>query len=231
MEFGKLFGVGVGPGDFELLTLKAVRILEFADVIAVPFSGNGERTAFNIVKKYIEKKEILECFLPMTRDTKRLEECYDKAAFDIKELLLKGLNVAFITLGDPCIYSTYMKIHRKILNMGFAAEIVPGITSFSAAAAKTGTSLCEGKENLTVLSALSNYTDEIEKISGNLVIMKSGKQIGKIKKLIKDKGLDKNFIMVECCGMENEKIYYNVDDIDENASYFSTIILKESDIL
>ncbi len=229
MEFGKLFGVGVGPGDFELLTLKAVRILNFVDVVAVPSSGNGEKTAFNIVKNHIGDKKILDCFLPMTKDLKRLEECYDKVAVDIKNLLEKGLNVAFITLGDPSIYSTYMRIHRKILKMGFFAEIVPGITSFSAVAAKTGISLCEGKENLVILSASSDYVDKIEKIGGNFVIMKSGKKIGEIKKIIKDKNFLKKFVMVECCGTENEKIYYDVDDIDENASYFSTIILKESD--
>ena len=144
MEKGKLYGVGVGPGDPELLTKKAERVLREADVVAVPDKGAGEKTALNIVADIVGGKELLYCPTPMVRDRAVLDGCYEKIADDICALLDAGKVVAFITLGDPTVYSTYIYVHKKVLARGYAAELVPGVPSFCAVAARLNTSLCEG---------------------------------------------------------------------------------------
>ena len=138
MERGVLYGVGVGPGDPELLTRKAQRILSQADVIAVPDKGAGEQTALKIVGELAEGKPLLRCHTPMVRDRAALDAAYGQIAAGIAALLDEGKTVAYITLGDPSIYSTYLYIHRRVLSMGCTAEIIPGVPSFCAAAARLG---------------------------------------------------------------------------------------------
>ena len=101
---GTLYGVGVGPGDPELLTAKAIRVIRESDVIAVPQSGAGEQTALQIAAQYIGDKPLLHCDMPMTRDKAKRDACHDRAADDICALLDEGKNVAFLTLGDPTVY-------------------------------------------------------------------------------------------------------------------------------
>ena len=136
MNRGKLYGVGVGPGDPELLTLKARRILLEADVVAVPDKGSGEKTALNIVKDVVEGKNLRPCPTPMVRDKALLDGCYEEIAARICALLDEGKNVAFITLGDPTLYSTYIYVHKKVLARGYDAELIPGVPSFCAVAAR-----------------------------------------------------------------------------------------------
>ena len=114
MTRGTLYGLGVGPGDPELLTLKAVRLLREADVVAVPNRGGGEGTALHIVKDYVQDKPLLLCATPMVRDRQILDSAHDRIAGDICALLEEGKRVVFITLGDPTVYSTYLYIHRRV---------------------------------------------------------------------------------------------------------------------
>ena len=151
MEKGILYGVGVGPGDPELLTLKAQRILREADVIAVPDKGTGEKTALAIIGPLTEGKPLLYCAAPMTRDPARLEAAYEENAHQIAALLNEGKTVAFITLGDPSIYSTYLYTHRRVQAMGCEAKLIPGVPSFCAVAAALGIGLCEGGERLMIV--------------------------------------------------------------------------------
>ena len=155
MTKGKLTGVGVGPGDPELLTLKAVRKIRESDVVVLPvsdrglevpvFSGENEReedglnnyrnkcVAYQIVKKAVPQvKEKLKMYLPvpMIKERDRLEKIHDMDASVVCELLEEGKNLVFLTIGDPSIYSTYMYLHKRILKMGYEAEMVPGIPSF-----------------------------------------------------------------------------------------------------
>ena len=113
MNRGKLYGVGVGPGDPELLTRKAERIIRASAVLAVPDKGAGEKTALNIIGPLAHGKERLDCSTPMVRDQAVLDGAYDAAADAICEKLDQGKDVAFITLGDPTVYSTYIYIHRR----------------------------------------------------------------------------------------------------------------------
>lgn len=222
---GILYGVGVGPGDKKLLTLQAVETLKNADLIAVPDTG-GEKTALKIIEEYIAEKELIYCSLPMTRDAELLRQSHEKCADDICALLDRGLNIAFITLGDPTVYSTYMYIHRIVAEKGYQTEIVNGIPSFCAAAGKLGISLCDGKEALHIIPASYEGTDELLRLNGNKVLMKSGKSIFKIKEKLNQHSLLANAKMVECCYMENERIYDSLRDMNEESSYFSVIIVK-----
>jgi precorrin-2/cobalt-factor-2 C20-methyltransferase len=222
---GILYGVGVGPGDKKLLTILAVETLKKADIIAVPDTG-GEKTALNIVLEYITGKKIMHCSMPMTRDTAILKKSHETCAEQICAELEKGLGIAFITLGDPTIYSTYMYVHRLVVEKGYCAEIINGIPSFCAAAAKLDISLCDGKETLHIIPASYEGVDDLLSLNGNKVLMKSGKSILNIKEKLEEQNLLGNSKMVECCFMENEKIYHSLSDFDGDSSYFSIIIVK-----
>jgi precorrin-2/cobalt-factor-2 C20-methyltransferase len=223
---GKFYGVGVGPGDPMLITYKAVETIKNSDIIAVPNSGAGENIALKIAKEHIKGKKIIECDMPMTREEKKLEEYHNKATDLISKLLDNGKIVSFLTLGDPSIYSSVMYVHKRLTKKGYDTALIPGVTSFCAAAASLNTSLCEKDELLHIIPASYKDTDKALSLYGNKVLMKSGKSIMDIKEKLNS--INKNAMMVECASMENEKVYYNINDIDENASYFSLIVVKEN---
>lgn len=222
---GILYGVGVGPGDKKLLTLLAVETMKKADMIVVPDTG-GEKTALNIVSEYIADKRVMYCSMPMTRDSSVLRKSHENCAELICAELEKGLNLAFITLGDPTIYSTYMYVHCLVLEKGYCAEIINGIPSFCAAAARLNISLCDGKDALHIIPASYEGVEELLILKGNKVLMKSGKSILNIKKMLEKHDLLDQSSMVECCFMENEKIYMKLSDLQEESSYFSIIVVK-----
>ena len=227
MEKGSLYGVGVGPGDKELITVKAVNVLKMADIIALPNAKSGNNKAYDIIKEHIKDKEIIYIDMPMVKDKQELGKSHKTGAEIIRKYLDMGKNVAFATLGDVSIYSTYMYIHRIITSYGYNTIIIPGVTSFSASAARLNISLCDGDTPLVIIPA--NYKDNKELLSLNAakVIMKSGSKIGQVKKEIEELGLTANTYMVENCGMEQEKVYYDFSQVKEKTSYFSLIIVKE----
>ena len=217
MKKGKLYGVGVGPGDKELITLKAVRILKQCDVAAVPVTAGGEKTAYSIAEEFIKDKEILRCTIEMTRDKKSIMQSY---------LISLGKSVAFITLGDPTIYSTYMQIDALIRDKGYETEIVSGVTSFCAAAAKLKISLCERDDALVIIPAFSKDLKNCLDLKAGLVLMKASGHVDDVAKLLKKENRLNDAKMIECCGMKNEKIYEDIGQAKDNLSYFSTIIIK-----
>ena len=155
---GKLYGVGVGPGDPELLTLKALRLVKEAEVIALPGEIPEDTVAFKIVEgAYPElgKKELLAVPFPMSKDPKVLKSYHDAGAEKVKAVLDQGKDVVFLTLGDPTVYSTYIYIQRIVKKCGYDAEIINGVPSFCAVAAKLGDSLADRSEQLHIIP--SNY--------------------------------------------------------------------------
>ena len=229
MTRGKLYGVGVGPGDPELLTLKAVRILKEADVIAVPDKGSGERTALGIVQAYVAGKEQLICVTPMVRDQAVLDAAHDRIAGDICALLEKGKNVAFITLGDPTVYATSMYSHRRVLARGYEAVLVPGVPSFCAVAARLNTSLCEQSQRLLIVPASHKDVEDCLDVDANLVFMKAGREIGALKEKLSDHGLLESASLVANCGMEGEQVWERFADMPENTGYFSVVLVKKGE--
>ena len=226
MEKGKLYGVGVGPGDPELITRKAERILREADVVAVPDKGAGEKTALRIVEDLVAGKELLFCPTPMVRDRAVLGACYEKIAGDLCALLDQGRTVAFITLGDPTVYSTYIYVHKKVAERGYEAELIPGVPSFCAVAARLGTSLCEGAERLLIVPASHDPSDSLD-VKANKVFMKAGKGLGELKDLLDRRGLLDRASMVANCGMEGERVFPRLSDVGEGSGYFSIVLVKE----
>ena len=229
MEKGKLYGVGVGPGDPELVTRKAERILRQADVVAVPDKGAGEKTALRIVEDLVEGKELLYCPTPMIRDREKLDACYEQIAGDICALLDKGRTVAFITLGDPTVYSTYLYLHRKVTARGYEAEIIPGVPSFCAVAARLGAALCEKSERLLIVPASHKDVDDCLDVDANLVFMKAGREIGALKEKLAEKGLLERASMVANCGMEGEAVYPRFAELTDGSGYFSVVLVKKGE--
>ncbi|MDU7026251.1 precorrin-2 C(20)-methyltransferase [Robinsoniella peoriensis] len=225
---GKLFGLGIGPGDPELLTLKAVRIIQESDVIAVPGKVKEESVAYQITKqavKELDEKEIIAVHMPMTKDHEKLEASHNEGADQVEKYLKEGKNVAFLTLGDPTVYSTYLYIHKRIQDRGYEVEIVSGITSFCAVAARLNMGLVEKAEPLHVIPASYQIEDALQ-LPGTKVLMKAGKKMARVKEELRNR--NESAVMIENCGMENEKIYRSVEEIPEDAGYYSLIIVKEN---
>ena len=227
---GKLFGLGVGPGDPELLTVKALRLIKESDVIAVPGNDIQKSVAYQIVKgvyEELDEKNLIPIAMPMTKDKAVLEANHEKAANDIEAYLKEGKQVAFLTLGDPTVYSTYLYVHKRILSRGYEVEIVSGITSFCAVAARLNMGLVEMAEPLHVIPATyrAEEMDEILKMPGTKVLMKTGSKM-QVKESIVNSG--QQAVMIENCGMPDEKIYLSAEDIPEKAGYYSLIIVKEN---
>ena len=148
------YGVGVGPGDPELLTIKAVRIINECEVLAVPGKTKEDSVAYGIALSAIpqvQQKETICIHMPMTKDEKKLRESHENGAAQIIRLMEQGRSVAFLTLGDPTIYSTYLYLQKLVQEAGFETEIISGIASFLAAGAALNTGLVEKKQQLHVI--------------------------------------------------------------------------------
>lgn len=225
----KLFGIGVGPGDWELMTLKAVRLIRECDVVLLPKSGQAVNVAYTIAKgavPEIDEKEIIELDMPMIHGKEKWAESHDLAAKQVTDLLDEGKNVVFLTLGDPTIYSTYAYVHNRVRKT-HETEIIPGIPSFCAVAARLNDSLTEAEEQLHILPGSYTGVEDSLDLKGTRVLMKSGKSIGKIKEHIKKINRPCTVKMIERCGMEGERIFNSIDDIDEEAGYLSVMIISD----
>ena len=230
---GKLYGVGVGPGDPELLTLKALRLIRENPVIAVPGEDIRASVAYQIVKgayEALDEKTLLPVAMPMTKDPAVLEANHEKAAGDVEAYLRQGKNVVFLTLGDPTVYSTYLYVHKRILARGYEAEIVSGITSFCAVAARLNMGLVERDEPLHVIPATyqADGMDQVLKLPGTKVLMKTGKKMAQVRESIQKSG--QQAVMIENCGMPGERIFEGAENIPEKSGYYSLIIVKGEQI-
>ena len=228
---GKLYGVGVGPGDPELLTLKALRLIKENEVIAVPGKDIQASVAYQIVKgayEELDKKTLIPVAMPMTKDPQVLKENHDKGADQVESYLKEGKNVVFLTLGDTTVYSTYLYVHKRILDRGYEAEIVSGITSFCAVAARLNMGLVEADQPLHVIPATykAEEMEDILRLPGTKVLMKTGKKMKQVIESIEKSG--QKAVMIENCGMPSEKIYWSAEEIPEEAGYYSLIIVKEN---
>ena len=221
------YGVGVGPGDPELLTLKAVRIIEECDVLAVPGRTKEDSVAYGIALAAVSgiaQKETICIHMPMTKDEKKLKESHENGAAQIIRLLEQGRSVAFLTLGDPTIYSTYLYLQKLVQEAGFETEIISGIASFLAAGAALNTGLVEKEQQLHIIPSSYETRDALD-LPGTKVLMKAGKKMPLVKEAVAR--MDADVYMVENCGMTGERICRGADEIPEDAGYYSLIILKE----
>lgn len=226
---GTLYGVGIGPGDPELMTLKAVRILQECDLIAAPQTGKDRQVALQIATQILPEladKEQLALPFPMTKNQEELDRNRDRIAGMIAAHLIAGKTVAFLTLGDPSVYATYWYIHRRIVEQNLPAEMIPGVPSFCAAAAKLNTALAEASQPIHILPASYPETREALALPGTKVLMKMGSQLPAVVELLREMGCDKQAALVQNCGLENERICTDMENITDT-SYFSIIVVKE----
>ncbi|MGL5433850.1 MAG: precorrin-2 C(20)-methyltransferase [Lachnospiraceae bacterium] len=224
---GTLYGIGVGPGDPELLTLKAVRIIRSCDVILVPGEDYQKSVAYQIAVRAVPEIEQKICqgvWIPMTRDKRKLSDSHRQAAALVTGLLEQGKQVGFLNLGDVTLYASYLYIHKLVKTYGYPVELVNGVPSFCAAAARLGIGLAEGAQPLHILPHLDQVEDGLE-LPGTKVIMKMGKQLSETKRRIQEVGMEA--MMVENCGMDQERVCRSVEEIREDAGYYSLIIVKE----
>lgn len=228
---GKLYGIGVGPGDPELLTLKAVRLIQECDVVAVPGKRKEETTAYQIVVQVVPKiseKECLEVDMPMTKDKEKLKQSHQAAFAKLRYALEQGKQVAFLTLGDPCIYSTYIYMHKMAVQAGFDTEIVSGIPSFCAVSARLNQGLVEKSQMLHVIPSTYGIEEGL-KLPGTKILMKAGKKLEGIREQLLEQSCQEGLeiSMIENCGMAEEHIYQTVEEIPKQAGYYSLMIVKE----
>ena len=231
MKKGKFYGIGVGVGDPENITIKAVKRLHEVDVIVLPEAKSGEgSTAFNIVKEYV-KTDVKQLFLefPMIKDVEARKIFRKNNADKISVELENGKNVAFLTIGDPMTYSTYTYVLEHIAD-DVEVETIAGITSFNSIAARLNIPLMIGDEDLKVVS-VNKKTDIYKEIENNdnLVLMKISRNFEKIKKAIIETGNKENAVIVSDCGKDNEVVYWDIESVEE-VPYFSTMILKKEGV-
>lgn len=234
---GKLYGIGIGPGDPELITIKAKNILEKVDYIAIPkTSSDNKNYALSIVEgiMHIDPKRIIELIFPMSYDEKILETGWEIASKSIIETLDKGKNIAFITLGDPTVYSTYMYVHKVIQKQGYITEIVPGVTSFCASAAKAGISLGENSDCIAIVPQAydcENLDDILESFD-SVVLMKASKNFNGLLQKLEQHKLEDKAVLISKCGHEDEVIQHDLTKINtEKLSYFTTVIIKKRGVI
>lgn len=224
---GTLYGIGVGPGDPELMTLKAVRCLKACPVLAIPQKEKERCTAYQIAVQAvpeIEEKETLCIDIPMTKDAVRIEESHRAGTELLARVLDSGKDAALITLGDPTVYASSMYLLERIRSLGYPTEIISGVPSFCAAAARLQIPLVKQSEELHILPASYPIAEGLA-LSGVKVLMKTGKQVPAVKEQLQ-KGTYQ-IKMVENCGMPEEKVYHSLEEIPDHPGYFSLFLVRD----
>lgn len=228
---GVLYGIGVGPGDPQQMTLKAVKAIKDCDVICLPKADKEKCRAYQIALGAVPElryKKIISLDFEMTKDEAVLEKMHREFYQHYKQLILDGYSLGFLTVGDPTVYSTFGYIMKLAKADGLEVEIVNGITSFCGTAAAGGMLLSERDENIHIISGQDNNIEETLKLSGTKIIMKSGKNISEIKEMLVK--LEAQGEISVCavidCGMETEQIFRSAMTIPDNSRYMMTIIVK-----
>lgn len=227
-ERGGVFrGVSVGPGDPELITLRALRVLDESDVIAAPDTGAGEGTALGIVADRIGEKPVLDCAVPMSRDRAAALAAYREHADRICAVLKRGKSVAFVAIGDVTVYSTFFYLQKLVSGRGYPVEVVPGVTSFCASAARLGIPLCEGDEELHVIPVGGGDAKTALSLPGTKVFMKAGTALPAFTEELRRLGLADSASLVANCGMEGERVYRRLEDAPGDLDdYFALVIVR-----
>lgn len=232
----KFYGIGVGVGDPEMITLKAINILKKLDILILPNAGRDiESTAYKIVREYLKSDiKFVDMEISMNPNIEKRKEERIKNSKIIEEYLEKNLNVGFITIGDPMTYSTYVYLLENI-NEKYQVETIPGISSFVDISSRINIPLVVGDETLKVISlskkCTSKYIAEEIQSSDNIVVMKVSLRFNELKEALKITGNEKNIALVCESGKDEQKIYFNLENLTkEDIPYFSTLILKKGGI-
>lgn len=227
----KFYGIGVGPGDPELLTLKAAKILGKVDVLLLPQSRIGKNNiAYEIAADHVNPEaKLISVEFPMVTDEKIINQAGKVAAEVVERYVSAGQNTAFITLGDPSVYSTYQYI-VKHLPPEIEIETVPGITSFCAAAAQTNRSLVEGDEILSIIPATSSkrLMEIALDATKSAVFMKVYNQKEKVLKVLEEYELADSSVLVQRCGFADCTVDHDLKEgLSRDKQYLSIILSRK----
>lgn len=225
------YGIGVGPGDSELLTIKAVNRIKKLDILYAPQAHKGSRSvAENIAAPYLPANlKIKRRHFPMTNDWEKKLKSWQEIAEEIAKDVKNGNNVGFLTLGDPSVYSTFSYI-AELLKGRIDVQIIAGISSFSQIAASLSVPLMLDEESLEIIPATADIT-QLEKaidLNDNVVIMKIATRFEQIYKILEQRGLLEKTVVVENASMEEQQVKQLSDySINDKLPYFSTALLKK----
>ena len=225
---GTLYGIGVGPGDPDLITLKAIKILQQVDIVAVPESKKElGSTALDIARPHLKADvDMLTLTFPMTRDVeKRLHSRRENARL-IAEQINQGKNVAFLTLGDPMLYSTFQYVMEHVAAEGISCESIPGIYSFNAISNSLNLPLVSGDERLAVICELNSDSWAAVQHFDTVVCMKVSAYHELLYKLLSNNA-EWDFAMVTNAGKDSQQVTRDIADLITDVHYFSTVILTK----
>ena len=234
--------VGCGPGDPELLTVKAVKAIKNADVIMCPTSKEGkESIAFSIISTIVDnskKPEIVNLVFPMVKDKDILEDTWKKNTRTIAESVQSGKNVVYLTVGDPSLYSTWIYIHRELREKypDVKINIIPGIVSMFAFASKVGISIAEGDETMAVIPACYDLgkVKETAKNCDTMIFLKDGRYFDQVISLLKEAGFPNSslFAIAQDVGTDQEIVKkLTLGEVTKETftnKYFSIMVVKRA---
>lgn len=226
---GILYGIGVGPGDPELMTLKALRCIRESDVLILPSEPKEECYAYQIVKQVcpeIEEKEIVCLPFPMIKEKEVLKQEHDRIFSKIWSYLENEKDVGFLTIGDAVVYSTYSYIHSRAKEAGAKAYYVNGVPSFCAVAAALGISLGDNKDEIHIIPGSYDVVKSMQ-LKGTRVYMKSGKKLQELLEKLKEQEESHSIYAVSDCGLPGQKIAHGIEEIKNMNSYLTIVIVKE----
>ncbi len=237
----KLYCIGCGPGDPDLLTLKAIDIIKNADIIYTPTAREGKPSvALSIVEKFLNKDtEIHQLVFPMIKDFNNLKENWKNNAIEITNSIRKGKKTAYLTVGDPALYSTWIYIYKEIIkeHKDIEVEIVPGITSIFSFSAEIKTPIGEGEEIIGIIPACYNL-DRLKiaaQCCDTLVFLKDGRHFNSVIEILMDSGFpkDSDIFIAQDVSTNNEALQKRklselfMDPNENNDKYFSIMIAKK----
>ena len=231
----KIYAIGVGPGDPELLTRKAERILRSVPVICAPTAGPADSSyALSIIEPLLDltRQEVIIQVFPMRKDQAGLDEFWQAAAAGVAERVRKGSDVAFITIGDPFIYSTFLYIYRIFREKypDIPVEVVPGVSSINAAAVAAGIPLGQASERIAIIPAAFQEKDLLKVLNDfdTVVLMKVSRVFDGIYALLKESGLEKKCAFISRVGTSEEEVVFDLESLlGRKLDYLSMLIVKK----
>lgn len=224
-DHGMLYGVGVGPGDPELLTLKAVRILQECDRLILPAETRERCRAYQIAVQAVpalQEKPWTGFHFPMTKDKEEMHRQLDRIYEAVGKMLAAQQRLAFLTIGDPLVYSTYCYMQDRAQRDGIPVSVVNGIPSFTACAGRFPMALAEAQEEIHIFPGPSR-AEEALAMPGTRVFMKSGKALRELLQVLRQ--TDRQIYAVSDCGLPTEQVFHSAAEIPEDI-YMLTVIVK-----
>ena len=234
MKLGTLYGIGIGPGDPELITLKGSKILSQCMTVIVPKTGMASQSvALTIARQHVHPEaQVLEVIFPMIRDRTELQRYWENSALEVRTVLEKGEDACFLTLGDALLYSTYIYLVRALRKMLPELKIVtvPGITAFSAAAALTEFTIGEAKQIVTIVPTADDLGSVRRALQtgDTVILMKIGNRLESILDLMEEVGVIDSSVLVSRAGLDEQQVVTDLKSLrgeDPKIGYLSIILI------